>query len=88
LDIGADVRHFGDYRGAYYGVFDKKHCISAINIDVKHLKLDEPLSMLYTDNPVYARYLITTFEMFWKQAVPAEERINELLKDGSPRDIE
>ena len=24
LDIGADVRHFDDYRGAYYGVFDKK----------------------------------------------------------------
>lgn len=88
LDIGAEVCHFGDYRGAYYGVFDKKHCISAINIDVKNLKLDEPLSMLYVDDLVYAQYLISTFEMLWKQAIPAEERIQELLKKGRSRDLE
>ena len=85
LDIGADVRHFADYRGAYYGVFDKKHCISAININVKHLRLDAPLSMLYTANPVYARYLISTFEVFWLQAVPAAQRIEELQKQGPPQ---
>jgi sugar-specific transcriptional regulator TrmB len=85
LDIGADVRHIGDYRGTYFGIFDKKYCFSAINIDIQHLKLNEPLSMLYTDDPVFADYLVSTFEMFWKQAVPAEERINELLKEGSPR---
>jgi sugar-specific transcriptional regulator TrmB len=85
LDIGADVRHSAGYRGAYYGVFDKKHCFSAINIDVKQLKLDEPLSMLYTDNPVYADYLITTFEMIWKQSVPAEQKIHELLEQGPPQ---
>ena len=88
LDIGADVRHFGDYCGAYYGVFDKKHCISAINIDIKHLELNEPLSMLYVDDPMYAGYLGSTFEMLWKQAVPAEERIQELLKKGPPRDTD
>jgi predicted transcriptional regulator len=79
LDIGADVRHFGGYHGAYYGVFDKMHCISAINIDIKHLKLDEPLFVLYTCDPVYAGYLVSTFEMLWNQSVPAEERIKELL---------
>jgi sugar-specific transcriptional regulator TrmB len=82
LDIGADVRHLGDYRGAYYGVFDKQHCFSAINIDVKRLKLDEPLKMLYTDDPMYASYLISTFEMLWKQAIPAQQRIDELLEQG------
>ncbi|MFZ0925025.1 MAG: helix-turn-helix domain-containing protein [Halobacteriota archaeon] len=85
LDIGADVRHFADYRGAFFGVFDKKHCISAINVDIQHLRLDEPLSMLYTDDPVYADYLVSTFEMFWKQAVPAEQRIQELLEHGPPQ---
>ena len=85
LDIGADVRHFGDYRGAYFGIFDKKYCISAINIDIRHLRLDEPLSMLYTDDPVFADYLMSTFEMFWKQAIPAEERIQELLEQGPPQ---
>jgi hypothetical protein len=65
LDIGGYVRHFGGYRGAYFGVFDKKHVISAINVDIHHLRLDEPLSMLYTDDPVFADYHISTFEMFW-----------------------
>lgn len=51
--------------GAYFGVFDKKHVISAINVDIHHLRLDEPLSMLYTDDPVFADYLISTFEIFW-----------------------
>jgi hypothetical protein len=60
---------------------------SAINVDVKHLKLDEPLSTLYTNDAVYTKYLISTFETR-KQAVPAEERIQELLKEGHPRDAE
>jgi len=63
-------------------VFDRKHCISAINIDVKRIALKEPATMLYTDDVTYADYLVTTFEMLWKQAVPAEERIQELLKQG------
>ncbi len=75
-----DVRHFADYRGAYYGVFDKTFCFSAINIDINHLKLDEPLSMLYTDDPVIADYLIATFETLWKLATPAQQRIDELLE--------
>ena len=85
LDIGADVRHFAGYRGAYYGIFDKKHCFSAINIDVNNLKLDEPLSMLYTNDPVYADYLISTFELMWKNSVPAEQTIQELRKQGPPK---
>ncbi|MDD1720902.1 MAG: hypothetical protein LUP95_02845 [Euryarchaeota archaeon] len=83
LDIGVDVRHFDNYHGLYYGVFDRKHCVSGINLDVKHVRLDEPATMLYTDDPVYARYLVSNFEMLWKQSVPAEERIQELLKQGS-----
>ncbi|MGZ4951557.1 MAG: TrmB family transcriptional regulator [Halobacteriota archaeon] len=85
LDIGADVRHFAGYRGAYYGVFDKKHCFSAINVDVSTLKLDEPLSMLYTNDPVYADYLIKTFDLLWKNSVPAEQTIQELVKQGPPK---
>jgi sugar-specific transcriptional regulator TrmB len=84
LDIGADVRHIANYRGAYFGIFDKRHCFSAINIDIQHLKLDEPLSLLYTDDPVFADYLVSSFERLWEQGVPAEERIEQLLKEGPP----
>ena len=82
LAIGVDARHIDGYNGLYYGVFDRRHCVSAINVDFKHVRLDEPATMLYTDDPVYATYLASTFEMLWKQAIPAEERIQELLKQG------
>ncbi len=85
LDIGEEVRHLEGYRGIYYGVFDRQHCISAINIDVKRVTADEPATMLYTDDPIYANYLVSTFEMLWKQSVPAEERIEELLQQGPPK---
>src|SRR5665647_2095250 len=83
-DIGEDVRHFGGYRGMYYAVFDRRYCISAINIDVKHMKLAEPATMLYADDAVYGEYLSTTFELVWKQSVPAEQRIQELLEQAPP----
>jgi len=85
MDSGADVRHFEGYRGMYFGVFDRRYCISAINLNVRHLKPDAPATMLYTDDPVHGDYLASTFEMLWKQAVPAEERIQELLKHGPPK---
>ncbi|MGZ4922131.1 MAG: TrmB family transcriptional regulator [Halobacteriota archaeon] len=82
LATGEDIRHAEGYNGLYYGVYDRKHCISAINIDIKHLRLDEPAIMLYTDDPVYAKYLASTFELVWEQSIPAEQRIEELLKQG------
>jgi hypothetical protein len=85
LAVGEDIRHFEGYRGLYYGVFDRKHCISAINIDVKHLKPDEPATMLFTDDPVYANYLVSIFELLWTQSIPAEERIQDLLEQGPPQ---
>lgn len=82
IDIGVEVRHFDNYQGLYFGVFDRRQCVSAINLNVKRVRLDEPATMLYTDDPVYAKYLVSTFEMVWRQTVPAEERIQELLKHG------
>jgi len=85
IDVGEEVPHVDGYLGLFYTVFDKKHCISAINIDIKHHKPDEPATMLYTDDPVYARYFVSTFERLWQQSTPAEQRIQELLKQGPSR---
>ena len=82
IDIDEEVRHVDGYHRLFLGVFDKKYCISAINIDITSHKLDEPATMLYTDDPVYSKYLISTFEVLRQQAIPAEERIQELLKQG------
>ena len=86
LDVGMEVRHFDKYSGLLFFVFDEKICLNVINIaDVKRVSLNIPLSVLWTDDPAYAQYLISTFEMVWQQSIPAEQRIRELLKQGPPQ---
>jgi len=83
-EIGEEVRHYGPYSGVFFALIDRKTCFHAINVDMKNISLNQPLAMLYTDDPTYAGYLVGTFELLWEQAVPAEERIQELLKRGPP----
>jgi sugar-specific transcriptional regulator TrmB len=84
IDTGEDIRYLDDYKGIYFAVFDRKTSISAINVDIKSVSLDETISALVTDDPKYAEYLTSTFEFLWEQAIPAEQRIEELLKGGPP----
>ena len=58
--------------------------MTAISI-AESASLNAPLTALWTDDPIYAEYLASTFEMLWAQAVPAEERIRELLEQGPPQ---
>jgi len=37
--------------------------------------------MPWTDDAAYAEYLTSTFELLWKQSIPAAQRIEELLKE-------
>ena len=85
LDMGEDIRHYDKYQGIIFAVFDRKTSISAINVDIKGVSLHEPMTALWTDDPTYANYLVSTFELLWEQAVPATQRIDELLKEGPPQ---
>ena len=85
LDIREDLRHYNNYRGVYFAVVDRRHCVSAINVDINRIALDEPISMLWTNDPIYADYLTATFEVLWRQSAPAEQRIQELLQQGPPK---
>ncbi len=86
LDAGMEIRHFDGYSGLLFFVFDGKIGLSAINVtDLKRASLSEPVSVLWTDDATYARYLVSTFELLWEQSIPAEERIQELLKQGPPQ---
>jgi len=85
LDMGEDIRHYDKYQGIIFAVFDRKTSISAINVDIKSVSLHEPMTALWTDDPTYANYLVSTFELLWEQAVPATQRIDELLKEGPPQ---
>jgi hypothetical protein len=82
LDIGMEMRHFNQYRGVLFVVFDRQSSISAINADISHVSLNEPLLALWSDDPTYAEYLTSVFEMLWEQSIPAAQRREELLKEG------
>ncbi|MGZ4922524.1 MAG: TrmB family transcriptional regulator [Halobacteriota archaeon] len=85
LNAGMEVRHFDKYSGILFCVFDGKICESAINVaDLKGASLSQMVSVLLSDDPTYAQYLISTFDLLWEQSVPAEQRIQELLKQGPP----
>jgi predicted transcriptional regulator len=84
IDMGGEVRHLSEV-GVAYVIFDRKISISAINAELNRFSLDSPLTALYTDDPTYAQYLTSTFELLWKQAIPAEDRIQELLAQGPPQ---
>ncbi|HEX7515221.1 MAG TPA: hypothetical protein VF393_06505 [archaeon] len=49
------------------------------------VSLDQQMAALWSDDPTYAQYLMSTFEMLWQQSVPVEERIQELLEQGPPQ---
>jgi hypothetical protein len=85
LDFGAGVRYVSQYQGIFMQVRDKMESISSMNVDVRSLSLDTRVVALWSDDPTYAEYLMSSFELAWEQAVPAAERIEELLKEGPPQ---
>jgi HTH-type transcriptional regulator, sugar sensing transcriptional regulator len=83
LDAGVEVRHFDKYSGLLFCVFDGKIGMSAINAaDLKRVSLSQLVSVLWSDDRTYAQYLVSTFQVFWQQSIPAEQRIQELLAQG------
>jgi sugar-specific transcriptional regulator TrmB len=85
LEIGEELRHYDSYGGIYFAVVDKKHSVSAINVDINRISLNEPVSLLWTDDPTYANYLTATFDTLWEQSIPASEQIEKLLQQGPPK---
>ncbi|MFZ0926176.1 MAG: hypothetical protein WCE82_02820 [Halobacteriota archaeon] len=63
LGIGEEIRIYDGYRGLPFGVLDNKICLSSINVDITRASLNEPISMMWTDDPMYAGYLVANFEL-------------------------
>ena len=81
VDVGEEVRHYDQYQGIYFIVADKKESVSSINVDAESLSLEDPLVALWTEDPIYAEYLLSTFEIAWYQSIPAEQRMQELFEE-------
>jgi hypothetical protein len=82
LDIGYDLRHSDQFHESFMIVGDKQQSISAINVGIQEYTLDTPITSFWSESPTFAEYLATSFENVWSEAVPAEERIKELLEQG------
>jgi hypothetical protein len=82
LDIGEDLRHSDQFHDTFMLIGDKQRSISSINIGFQEYTLDTPTTAFWSESPVYAEYLRTSFENAWSEAIPAEERIKELLEQG------
>jgi len=80
LDIGEDLRHSDQIQELFMFVGDRKYSISAINIGIQEYTRDTPLTAFWSESPTYAEYLLASFENAWPEAVPAAERIQELLE--------
>lgn len=80
LYMGADIRYLEHYHGLAFAVSDGKSGFNVINGDVRHVSRSDPVTVFWADDPVYAGYLSHTFDLLWAQAVPAAQRIKELLE--------
>ena len=82
LEMGEDLRHSDLHYEIFMIVADRLQSMSAINIGVREYTHDTPITAFWSESPVYAEYLLGSFENAWSQAVPARERIQELLRQG------
>ncbi len=80
LDAGEDIRHSDEVHELFMFVGDKRESVSSINIGVEEFTLETPVTAFWSQSPVYAEYLLTSFETAWSRAMPAEERVRALLE--------
>ncbi len=80
LDVGVDLRHSDHVHEIFMVVGDKQHSISLLNVGTEAHTLDTPIKAFWSESPVYAEYLLASFEIAWSHAVPAEERLPELAE--------
>jgi sugar-specific transcriptional regulator TrmB len=78
---GVELRHVHPYRGSTMVVADGTQSVNVIHSDMKGaFSLDEKMTATWDNSPAEAEFLSSAFEMTWKRAAGAEERINELLE--------
>ncbi len=78
LQMGEDLRHSDLTYEFFMIVGDKQHSLSTVNIGVSEYTLDTPISAFWNDDPIYAEFLLASFENAWSRAAPAAQRIREL----------
>ncbi|WP_148685714.1 sensor histidine kinase [Candidatus Nitrosocosmicus hydrocola] len=76
LEIGIEVRHCSTLPPMNFGVSDKQ-IITTLE-EIQRNRLFE--SLLYSTESLYIKHFNTIFERFWKTAIDAQERIDQIEK--------
>jgi hypothetical protein len=63
FDIGGDIRCVENDTSSFMLVRDESHSISSTNFDVKDLTLDDKIVAFWTDDPEYAGYILSSFDI-------------------------
>jgi hypothetical protein len=82
VDIGETLRHVEGYSRVFFIVGDRKESLSSVIVNPEELSCDSEVIAFWGNGPTYAEYLLSIFENVWTQGVDAQERIDELLRDG------
>jgi sugar-specific transcriptional regulator TrmB len=83
LDCGIQLRHVVQTSGINFTVRDFKDSFVVVRFDPACYPLrDVSIAAFICESPTYAKQLSFHYELLWKQAIPAAERIEELLKEG------
>jgi len=82
LGIGEDLRHSDHPHKIFLFVGDQRYSVSSMNVGTDEYTLATPFVALWSEDPIYAAYLLASFESAWAQAVPAASRIQELMERG------
>ncbi len=85
VECGEDIRHSPGVHELFMYVGDTRESVSAINIGIEEYTFETPVTAFWSEDPTYAEYLFASFESAWSQAIPAAERIEELLAQGAER---
>jgi hypothetical protein len=85
VESGEDIRHSDAAHEVFMYIGDKQKSVSALNIGAVEYTLDTPVVAFWSEDPMYAEYLLGAFETAWAQAIPAQERIEELEKEKKQR---
>jgi hypothetical protein len=66
----------------FFIVGDRRESLSSVIVNPEELSCDSEVIAFWGNGPTYAEYLLSIFENVWTQGVDAQERIDELLRDG------
>ncbi len=83
MQAGAAIRHAPQPPHQFILIADDRESVRTVRIEAEyHLSAESRIGALQTDDPTYARRLLTDFEAEWAQATDGTVRLRDLSQGG------